>query len=133
MSKLKMFIILISISYACGKEGKYAYKIQNNSNKKFSVFFKPWDGDSSLIEINPDSNITFYTLTTNGSAPVDRGINFLNPFQSIELINKDSIQLKNDFHLRESWSFYWGKGDGSYLDGVSEYTFSINSSDIIVE
>lgn len=128
--KLTIFSVLFFLIYACGKEGKYIYTIKNHSKEKFILTIKPWEEDTSLVEINAETTYTFFAIVTNGSAPVDRGINFLNPFQSIELISKDSIHLKKDFHEPDRWDFFWGKGNGSYKDGVAEYSFSITSSDI---
>ena len=129
MKNFKILLLLI-LCNSCVKEGKYIYTINNKSNCDFSVVYKQWAEKDTTILIPNNRKIIFYSYGGTGFTPSDKGQGFLNSFDTIFLQTPDTVEMIKDFYKRDNWEFKWGDGDGSYNDGVGEYNFIINMSDL---
>jgi hypothetical protein len=134
----KLFFLLFIglVMTCCDPAISYEYNIQNNSNKEFQVGFVASGLNFSLpihdsiVTIRASSRNLIAKIQKWGSRPHDEASDFLKVFDTLYIVNNDSLKFIKDIYLRENWEY---DNDINYFGiiktGTNYYTLKINDAD----
>ncbi|HLO60673.1 MAG TPA: hypothetical protein VK179_18125 [Bacteroidales bacterium] len=130
-------IVLIAFSIlSCDPAIQYEYYVKNDSNREFQIGFSAPGLEyermehDSIVSIKPNTKSLIVKFDMWGSHPHDEGVDFLNVFDTIYVVNRDSIELLKDITIRQNWVY---DNDIAYFGliktGTNIYTLNINEQD----
>jgi hypothetical protein len=130
-----ILLILFLLQVGCDPILYYEYQIHNESDRTFQIGYSGFGleyerlGHDSIITIDAKSK-SMINFDMWGSHPHDEGANFLSVFDTIYVVNADTIGLLKDIQKRESWSY---DNDiihfGLIKTGTNIYLLKLNNED----